>query len=371
VTGEQAMRRALAQARRVEGRTHPNPPVGAVVLRGDRVLGQGATRPPGGAHAEIVALERARRRHGARALRGATLAVTLEPCAHEGRTGPCVDAILAAGIARVLVGHRDPAPWTGGRGLRRLRAAGVEVELGVLEDACRRQHRGFLSMVERGRPWVELKLAASLDGRIATARGESQWITGEPARAFVHRLRARADALMVGAETALADDPELTARRGARVVRRPLRVVVDSSLRVSPRARLHRAEGASFALHRRDAPDRRRRALERAGVGLVPLAARAGGVDLRAGLRALARDAGVTTVLVEGGGTLAGALLRAGLVDEVHWFVAPKLLGGDGRAALGPIGAARLRDAVVLVDREVRRMGQDLYVRGRVERGGR
>jgi len=364
------MRLALAQARRVEGRTHPNPPVGAVVLRGDRVLGRGGTQPPGGAHAEIVALERARKRHGARSLRGATLAVTLEPCAHQGRTGPCSDAILEAGIRRVLVGHRDPSAWTGGRGLRRLRAGGIDVRLGVLETECRHQHRGFVSVVETGRPWVELKLAGSLDGRIATARGESQWITGEKARTFVGRLRERADAVMVGSGTVLADDPSLTARRGARVVRRPVRVVADSSLRVGPRARLHRGEGDSIALFRRDAPVRRQRALEGAGVGLVPLGASAGGVNLRSGLRALARR-GLSTILVEGGGELAAGLLRAGLVDEVHWFVAPKLLGGDGRAALGPIGAARLRDAVTLADREVRRMGQDLYVRGRVVRPGR
>jgi diaminohydroxyphosphoribosylaminopyrimidine deaminase/5-amino-6-(5-phosphoribosylamino)uracil reductase len=368
LTPEEAMRRALAQARRADGRTWPNPPVGAVLVRGDRVLGRGATRPPGGAHAEIVALAAARRRHGPRAARGATLAVTLEPCAHHGRTGPCVDAILEAGVRRVWIGHRDPSPWTGGKGLRRLRAAGVEVTSGVLERECRHQHRGFLSIVERGRPWVELKLAGSLDGRIATARGESRWITGERARAFVHRLRARADAVMVGSETALADDPELVARRGARVVRRPVRVLVDSGLRVPATARLHRGEGASWVLFRRDAPARRVRALARAGVEPVPVARRGDRLDLRAALRALAAR-GLTQVLVEGGGELAAALLRADLVDEVHWFVAPKLLGGDGRPALGPIGAGRLARAVVLVDREVRRMGQDLYVRGRVVRG--
>ena len=359
------MRLALAQARRAEGRSSPNPPVGAVVLRGPRVLGRGHTRPPGGAHAEIVALERARRRHGARALRGASLAVTLEPCAHHGRTGPCVDAILEAGIRRVDVGHRDPSSWTGGRGLRKLRAAGVEVSLGVLEAACRYQHRGFLSRLERQRPWVELKLAGSLDGRIATARGESRWITGEKARAFVHRLRDRSDALMVGSATARADDPALTVRRGARVVRRPARILVDSRLRVPPEARLFRGPGERFVLCRRDAPARRRAALERTGVRLLPVRRRGDHVDLGAGLRRLA-EAGIGTVLVEGGGELAGALLRAGLVDELHWFVAPKLLGGDGRAVLGPIGAARLADVVTLVEPEVRRMGQDLYVRGRV-----
>jgi diaminohydroxyphosphoribosylaminopyrimidine deaminase/5-amino-6-(5-phosphoribosylamino)uracil reductase len=363
------MRLALAQARRAEGRTHPNPPVGAVVLRGGRVLGRGRTRPVGGAHAEIVALAAARRRHGARALRGATLAVTLEPCAHQGRTGPCVDAILEAGIRRVWIGHRDPSPWTGGRGLRRLRAAGVAVELGVLEEDCRWQHRGFLSVVERGRPFVALKLAGSLDGRIATSRGESRWITGPRARAFVHRLRDRSDAVMVGSRTALVDDPALDARRGGRVVRRPARVLVDSRLRVPADAAMLAAAGERFVLCGRAAPARRRRALERAGVHVLAIATtRDGHVSLRAGLRRLAR-AGLTHLLVEGGAELGGALLRAGLVDEVHWFVAPKLLGGDGRPALGPIGATRLARAVVLAGPEVRRMGQDLYVRGRVERG--
>jgi len=363
------MRLALAQARRAAGRTWPNPPVGAVVLRGDRVLGRGSTRPPGGAHAEIVALERARRRHGPASLRGATLAVTLEPCAHQGRTGPCADAIREAGIARVWVGHRDPSPWTGGKGLRRLRAAGVEVVVGVREAECRQQHRGFLSVLERDRPWVELKLAATLDGRIATARGESRWISGERSRAFVHRLRDRADAVMVGSGTALADDPALTARRGSRV-RRPPRVLVDALLRVPPTARLHREPGESWVLCRRDAPERRARELERVGATLLPVARRGDRIDLRAGLRRLTKQ-GLTTVLVEGGGALAGALLRADLVDELHWFTAPALLGGDGLPALGPIGATRLDRAVRLAERQVRRMGEDLYVRGRVVRGSK
>jgi diaminohydroxyphosphoribosylaminopyrimidine deaminase/5-amino-6-(5-phosphoribosylamino)uracil reductase len=218
------MRLALGQARRAEGLAFPNPPVGAVVYRGDRILGRGYTRPAGGAHAEIVALESARRRHGRASLRGASLAVTLEPCCHQGRTPPCTTAVAEAGISRVVVGHPDPSRQVGGRGLRRLRARGLRVEVGVLEEACRYQHRGFLSCVERGRPWVALKLAASLDGRIATSRGESRWITGERSRAWVHALRARADAVMVGSGTVRADDPELTARREGRVVRRPIRV---------------------------------------------------------------------------------------------------------------------------------------------------
>ncbi|MCH8132665.1 MAG: bifunctional diaminohydroxyphosphoribosylaminopyrimidine deaminase/5-amino-6-(5-phosphoribosylamino)uracil reductase RibD [Myxococcales bacterium] len=181
------MRRALSQARRASGRTHPNPPVGAIVYRGDRVLGRGCTRPIGGAHAEVVAIERAIRRHGARAVRGASLAVTLEPCSHTGRTAPCADRVIDAGLNLVLIGHRDPHAQVAGAGLRRLRRAGLRVEVGILEDECRQQHRGFLSVCERGRPFVSLKLASTLDGRIATAAGQSRWITGPEARAVVSR----------------------------------------------------------------------------------------------------------------------------------------------------------------------------------------
>jgi len=362
------MRLALARARRVLGRTFPNPPVGAVVFRGDRVLGGGATRPPGGAHAEIVALEQAVRRHGRAALRGASLAVTLEPCSHHGRTPPCAEAVVAAGIARVYLGHRDPAPHVDGGGLRALRRAGVAVREGVLEAECRRQHRGFLSVVERGRPWLTLKLAASLDGRIATATGESRWITGAPARAFVHRLRARSDAILVGSATALADDPELTARRGARVVHRPVRVLVDSRLRVPLRARLFRRAdaGRTWVLCSTAAPAARRRALEARGTRVLPLRpGHDGRPPLRAALARLGAE-GVGTLLVEGGGALAAALLRAGLVDDLVWLGAPLLLGAEGRPAIGPLGVARLGAAPRLEPARVRRLGADLLVEARV-----
>ncbi|MGI9591846.1 MAG: bifunctional diaminohydroxyphosphoribosylaminopyrimidine deaminase/5-amino-6-(5-phosphoribosylamino)uracil reductase RibD, partial [Myxococcota bacterium] len=246
---EAAMRMALAQARRARGKSFPNPPVGAVVYRGDRLLGRGYTRPAGGPHAEVVALERATRRHGARAVRGAAVAVTLEPCSHHGRTPPCADRLVQAGIARVVVGHRDPHREVSGRGLRRLRRAGVEVAVGVLADACREQHRGFLCVCEQGRPFVSLKLASSLDGRIATASGESRWITGPRSRERVHRLREAVDAVMVGSGTARADDPALTARRSGRVVHAPVRLLVDSRLRIPVSARLHGgAEGQSWVL---------------------------------------------------------------------------------------------------------------------------
>jgi len=363
MTPETAMRFALRAARRVEGRTHPNPPVGAIVFRGDRVLGRGATQPVGGPHAEVVALAQAHRRVGARGLRGASLAVTLEPCCRVGRTGPCTEAILEARIRRVLIGHKDPHPTVRGAGIRRLRGAGVEIQLGVLEEECRSQHRGFLSVCERGRPFTMLKLAASLDGRIATASGESRWITGPEARAVVHQLRARVDAVLVGSETALADDPVLTARRGARIVHRPQRVLLDSKLRVPESAKLYR-QGAerSWVVCGPRAAVSRRRALEALGAHVLEVPTRNGKLNLERAMIQLA-GAGMTQVLVEGGGVLAAALLRAGLVDEMHWFVAPRLLGGDGRPALGDLDL----DSLALspqIDRQVRQVGRDLYIRG-------
>lgn len=364
------MRAALAQARRASGRTFPNPAVGAIVFRGDRVLGRGATRPPGGAHAEVVALEQALRRHGARALQGATLAVTLEPCCHFGRTPPCTDALRASGVERVLVGHLDPHPQVAGGGVRALRRAGIEVQLGVLEDDCRVQHRGFLSRLLRGRPYVTLKLAASLDGRIATARGESRWISGAPARAYVHQLRAETDAVLVGSGTALADDPALTARSGSRVVQRPARIVVDSRLRVPPRAKLFARDGAPrYVLCTPSAPALRRRRVEALGVQVLPIRARRGNVSLRPALERLASQ-GIGTLLVEGGGGLAAALLGEGLVDEVLWIAAPRMLGGDGRPAIASFGVATLAETPWLEISRVRRLGDDLLIEAHPRAGG-
>lgn len=367
---EAAMRLALAQARRARGRSFPNPPVGAVVYRGDRVLGRGCTRPVGGAHAEVLAIDRAVARHGARAVRGAALAVTLEPCAHTGRTPPCANRIVESGIARVAVGHGDPHERVAGRGIRRLRRAGVRVEVGVLEAACREQHRGFLSSVLRGRPFVMLKLASSLDGRIATASGESRWITGPESRAAVHRLRSRVDALMVGAATARADDPELTARRGDTVIHWPVRVVVDPSLRVPVSARLYAApSGEAWVLCGSRPPTARRRALEAQGAKLFPVRRVGRFLDLRAGLRRLSR-AGLSEILVEGGGVLAASLLRAGLVDEVHWFAAPRLLGGDAQPALGALGIGRLARSPQLAELRVKRLGDDVHWVGTLATAG-
>ena len=363
---EAAMRLALALGRRGLGRTFPNPAVGAVVFRGDRVLGRGYTRPVGGPHAEAVAIRDAVRRFGARAVRGASMAVTLEPCCHVGRTGPCTEVISQAGLRRVFIGHADPHREMSGRGVRRLRRGGAEVSVGVLEEECRRLHRGFLSVCERGRPFMSLKLASTLDGRIATAEGKSRWITGGASRVAVHRLRARTDAVLIGSETALTDDPELTARRNDRVVHRPVRVLVDSRLRVPASARLFQSEASrTWVLCASKAPARKRRALVDAGARLLDVRLRGRYLDLERALSLLARS-GLTEVLIEGGGQLAAALLREDLVDEVHWFAAPKLLGDDGRPALGSLAVESLADALALENVRVRRVGDDLHLRGDV-----
>ena len=364
----EAMQLALARARRASGRTFPNPAVGAVVLRGEQVLGAGETQPPGAAHAEVRALRDAARKHGARALVGATLAVTLEPCGHHGRTPPCTDAIRAAGIARVWIGQRDPHPLVSGRGIRALRRAGIAVETNVCAAECADQHRGFCSVHERGRPWVALKLAATLDGRIATARGESRWITSAESRAFAHRLRDSADAVMIGSGTALADDPALTVRApGGAFVRAPLRIVVDAALATPARLALYRDAHAArtWLLTARGHSARALAARSAHGARVIEAPRRGAHLDLARALEQLAR-AGLTQLLVEGGGGLAAALLRAGLVDELHWFAAPSLLGGDARAAVAALGVKQLANRPAFAIADMRRLGPDLYVHARL-----
>ncbi len=350
------MRAAIALAARGCGRTAPNPMVGAILVRGGRRVAAGHHARLGALHAEALALKRA-----GNAARGATLYLTLEPCTHWGRTPPCIEAVLAAGLGRVVIGMKDPDERNAGRGVARLRRAGLQVTLGVEREACRELNRGYLSRLERGRPFTQLKLAASLDGRIATSTGESRWITGERARSFVHGLRRNVDAIMVGSQTARADDPELTARRGARVLHRPIRIVVDSKLRTPARARLLDPEdpGRAWLLATRGSVAQRGRRLERAGARVIQVASRAGRVDLRAAWRKLGR-LGVNDLLVEGGGELAAALLRAGLVDRMHLILAPVLIGGDGRPVLSSLGVARLGQALAPQRVQVRKLGADL-----------
>lgn len=355
------MARAVALARRGLGRTSPNPPVGAVVVRNGRIVGEGWHRRAGGSHAEVVALRRA----GA-AARGATLYVTLEPCSHFGRTPPCVSGVVAAGVTRVVVGVGDPNPRVHGRGLRALRAAGITVELGVCGEEARAVSEWFRHFVVRRRPFVLLKLAASLDGRIATATGESRWVSDAAARRWVHTLRNRVDAVMVGAGTVLADDPALTCRmRGGRD---PRRVVVDGRLRIAPRAAVLRRGGAAPAIVATtvDASPRRRRALERAGAEVLVLPGRDGRLRLAALLEALAaRD--VVSVLIEGGGDLAAAALRERVVDRMLVVSAPLLLGADGRPMLGALGVRRLARAPRLIRVRVTPLGSDLLWDGAVQ----
>ncbi len=354
------MRRAATLARRALGRTSPNPAVGAVVVRRGRVVGEGWTRPAGGPHAEVVALRRA----GARA-RGATLYVTLEPCAHQGRTPPCTDAAIAAGVARVVVAVGDPNPLVRGRGIRVLRRAGIDVTTGVLAGEAGAVSAWFRHFIVARRPFVFLKLAASLDGRIATGAGQSRWITGPEARRWVHELRNRVDAVMVGSGTVLADDPALTCRvRGGRD---PLRVVVDGRLRTSPRARMlrQRSPAATVVATTAASPVRRRQTLVRAGAEVLVVPGRGRHVDLEKLLHELGAR-GVVSVLVEGGGDLAAALLRARLVDRLAVLHAPIVLGGDGRPMLGPLGLARLGMAPRLVEEITARLGPDLLREGPV-----
>jgi diaminohydroxyphosphoribosylaminopyrimidine deaminase/5-amino-6-(5-phosphoribosylamino)uracil reductase len=330
--------------------------VGTVVVRRGRVLATGFHRRAGLAHAEVDALSKL----GGRAP-GATLYVNLEPCNHRGRTEPCTEALLAAGVARVVVGMVDPNPIVNGRGLERLRKAGVRVDVGCLEEECRRLNEGFVSAMERARPFVTLKLAATADGFTAAKDGASAWVSGEPARRLVHRWRARADAVMVGAGTAIADDPALTVRlvQG----RDPVRVIVDSRARCSSGARLFR-EGQSKVIVATTsrAPAARVRLLERAGADvLLVRAERSGRVDLRALLETLATR-GVLHVLCEGGATLAGALVRAGLVDRFATFFAPKLLGGGGVPILAGDGARAMRDTISLRATSIRRVGDDVLL---------
>jgi diaminohydroxyphosphoribosylaminopyrimidine deaminase/5-amino-6-(5-phosphoribosylamino)uracil reductase len=335
------MRHALALAARGLGRVWPNPAVGCVLVRDGRVVGRGWTQPGGRPHAETEALARA----GA-AARGTTAYVTLEPCAHHGQTPPCAGALVAAGVARVVSALADPDPRVSGRGHAALRAAGVEVVEGVCAAEARALQAGFLSRITRGRPMVTLKLAQSLDGRIATAEGESRWITGPAARARVHLMRAAHDAVLVGAGTARADDPELTVR-GLGTPWQPVRIVASSGLDLDPRGRLGRSAGAApvWLLHGPRAPAARRAAWEAAGARLIEVAEAAeGGLEPVAMLAALGA-AGLTRVFCEGGGRLAAALIRAGLVDRLVRFTGGIALGAEGRAAVGPLGLARLAEA--------------------------
>lgn len=343
------MAMALQLAERAAYTTRPNPMVGCVIAHGDRVVGRGWHQRAGGPHAEVFAL-----REAGEAARGATAYVTLEPCAHFGRTPPCALALIEAGVARVVAAMRDPFPQVDGGGFDLLRAAGVSVAEGLMAAPARELNRGFLSRVERGRPWVRVKLATSLDGRTGMADGTSKWITGPAAREDVQRWRARAGAILTGAGTVLADDPMLTVRLADVAVQPPLRVVLDAQLRSLPCERVRQGGAPTLYLH---APGVTAPTLADAAFAAVSLAGRH--LDLHAVLALLA-DRGINEVHTEAGATLAGALVHQGLLDELLLYQAPTLLGEHGMPLLAGLGITHMAGQRRLQVRDQRVVGEDL-----------
>jgi diaminohydroxyphosphoribosylaminopyrimidine deaminase/5-amino-6-(5-phosphoribosylamino)uracil reductase len=363
VEGTDFMQRALELARAAMGATSPNPTVGAVIVRDGEIVGEGFTQPPPGDHAEVVALKQADK-----SARGAALYVTLEPCPHVGRTPPCADAIIEAGIAEVHYAMADPDPQVDGRGHRKLEDAGIAVHAGEGDAEARRINEAFIKHRAKGTPFVIAKFAASLDGRIAAASGDSRWVSGPQSRDWAHDLRTKVDAILVGSSTVVIDDPLLTARPGDQdAERQPLRVVVDSRGRTPPMARVLTGPARTLVATVERAPSASggwRASLRAAGAEILNFPAVDGRVDLLALLRELAgRD--VLSLLVEGGGVMLGGFFDRGLVDKVHAVIAPMIIGAeDAPAAVAGQGAYRMADALRLRDITVERLGDDLLVTG-------
>lgn len=354
------MTRALRLAERGAYTTRPNPMVGCVIVNGGAVVGEGYHQRAGEAHAEVIALQDA----GERA-RGATAYVTLEPCAHTGSTGPCAEALVAAGITRVVAAMRDPFPAVNGAGFQRLREAGIAVDEGLMEQQARALNRGYLSRLSRGRPWVRVKLASSMDGRTALANGESKWISGPASRNDVQHWRARAGAIITGAGTVLADDPSLTVRLDADTpFVPPLRVVLDPGLATIARGKVREGDAPTLYIH---APDAKLPRSLSAQLAVVPVSA--GRQDLAAVLKLLA-DRGINEVMVEAGATLAAAFLEAGLVDEVLLYVAPVLLGSNARPLFDGLNVEHMDQVMHMQTIETRQLGDDVRVLLRPRRVG-
>jgi diaminohydroxyphosphoribosylaminopyrimidine deaminase/5-amino-6-(5-phosphoribosylamino)uracil reductase len=350
------MARAIALTERGRNTATPNPSVGCVIVKDGKVVGEGWHEKAGEAHAEVRALAAA----GANA-QGATIYVSLEPCAHQGRTPPCADALIEAKVARVVAALEDPNPLVHGSGATRLRDAGIRVEFGLMASAAEEAHRGFLSRMRRGKPWMRMKIAASLDGRTALANGESRWITGEPARRDVHALRAAACAILTGIGTVQRDDPDLTVRYVS-ATRQPRRVLIDNRLEVLPTARIFKGDPPLIFTVSRDA--KRRKALEALGAEVVeaPMDRFAvGKTDLAAVVRELAAR-GFNDVMVETGAKLNGSLLAAGQIDEIVLYVSPKILGDKALGLFDLPEMTRLEQAIVPRITDVRTVGEDLRI---------
>ncbi len=357
-TDEKFMRRALALARKGEGSVSPNPLVGAVIVRDGRIIGEGWHRCCGENHAEIDAI-----RNATETIAGATFYITLEPCSHHGRTPPCVEALIAHRPGRVVVGAVDPNPLVSGKGIEALRQSGIETEAGLLEEACRESNRVFFKYIRTGLPYVTLKFAQTLDGRIAAASGHSRWISSPSSLRFAHRLRAVHDAILVGAGTVLTDNPDLTCRlvRG----RDPLRIVVDSGLRLPPDANIFSDGKRTLAAATRRAPAERRRLLEKKGIEVLEIGEDpAGRVDLHALLRLLGKRE-ISSLLVEGGTTVATSFLKENLADRLIVILAPKIIG-EGINAVGDLAIRRMDNALGFSFQRVTRCGADLILDARI-----
>jgi diaminohydroxyphosphoribosylaminopyrimidine deaminase/5-amino-6-(5-phosphoribosylamino)uracil reductase len=352
------LRMACRLALKGAGRTSPNPIVGAVLVRNGRVVGTGFHKLAGRDHAEIVALKRA----GARA-KGATLYINLEPCSHFGRTPPCAGALIRAGVTEVVAGMKDPNPRVSGKGFGALRRAGIRVRVGVLEPECRRLNEAFCKFITRRQPFVILKLAATLDGKIATATGDARWISDANSRRMVHRLRNQVDAVLVGAGTALTDDPQLTCRIPGG--RNPWRIVLDGRLRLPLSARVlrRRDPGKTIVATGTRAAQKKLQAMKTAGTQVWKFALREGNIPWIPLLKRLAHQE-IVSVMIEGGATTAASALKHRIVDKILFYYAPKIIGGDGRAMIDSLGISRVKRSLRVQRLEFQKSGADLLVSG-------
>ncbi len=358
------MERAITLARRGKGRTAPNPAVGAVIVRKGKVIGEGWHKKAGADHAEIEAL-----RSLTGYARGATLYVTLEPCNHHGKTPPCAEAIIKSGVARVIIGARDMSPKKGRRGSEALRRAGINVHTGVLGDQCNRIVDDFMKHSTTGEPLVTLKAAITIDGKISTRAGDSKWISCDTSRRMVHRMRNETDAVMVGADTVIYDDPLLTVRQG-KSRRDPLRVVVDGLLRIPLRSKIISTsrEIPTLVATTSVAPPGKIRSIEKAGAEVMVVPARRGHVNLSKLITRLG-ERNVMSVMMESGGALGGAALKTGIVDRVMFFIAPKIVGGD-QCSFNGAGVKKIADAWRLDGMTASSIGTDILVEGKISGGG-
>ncbi|MER3446402.1 MAG: bifunctional diaminohydroxyphosphoribosylaminopyrimidine deaminase/5-amino-6-(5-phosphoribosylamino)uracil reductase RibD [Candidatus Dadabacteria bacterium] len=357
---------ALRLARKAEGMTSPNPLVGAVVVKRGKIIGKGYHRKAGLPHAEIEAfLDAERKGHS---LKGSTLYVTLEPCCHTGkRTPPCVDVIIEKGISKLVVGTRDLNPNVSGRGIRILREKGIEVKVGVLEDRCRKINEAFFKYITTEMPFIILKLAATLDGKIATFSGDSKWIGSETQRRYAHKLRNQVDAIVVGIETVIRDNPQLTARLGKKSVHQPTPVVLDSNLRIPIDARLFSVHKSPIIATTRSANPRRTEDLEKVGARILFVDQEKNGrVDVLNLIKKLG-DMEITSILIEGGSETAASFLKSSIVDKVVFFYAPKIIGSEGISMVGKLSISDVKNAIPIKKIRVKTIGEEFIFEGYIE----